>query len=227
MRIYLDIETSATSRQDIRDRVVADVRPPANYKSADALMKWEVEKGAPEREEAIARTALNGTWGELLVIGFAVEDRPPIVLPREDTEHDLLDDWCDVLEAEVKSVPTGSRANWDLRATWIGHNVESFDLRFLWQRSRILGVKLPFLIPLDRYPKGPLRFDTMTEWAGYGGRIKQADLELSFGLTRTDPLANGGADVHKAFAEGRLDDVVAHCHEDVRLLREIHKRMVA
>ena len=76
---------------------------------------------------------------------------------------------------------------------------------------------------MDRYPRGPYLFDTMKEWSGWGKYVKQTDLELAFGLTRTDPLARGGADVAAADA----DDVVAHCREDVRLLREIYRRMAA
>jgi len=225
MRIFIDIETCATSRPDVRDRLWGDVRPPANYKKTDAIMKWEAENAAAERDEAVSRTALNGLWGEIIVIGFAINDRDPIILYRIGTELDLLKAWCETLQDEAEIASVGPSANWAQRACWIGHNLEAFDLRFIWQRSCVLDYVIPFTMPLERYPKGPTRFDTMTEWAGYNGRVKQADLELAFGITRTDPLVRGGADVGKAYAEGRLEDVVTHCTEDVRCLREIYRRM--
>ena len=83
----------------------------------------------------------------------------------------------------------------------------------------ILVIKLPFKLPMDRYPKGPWVYDTMKEWSAWGKYVKQADLELAFGLTRNDTIT--GAQVATA------DDAVIahHCTEDVRLLREIYQRM--
>ncbi len=218
--IYLDIETRPASRSDIRERVAADVAPPGNYKSADTIAKWWAEQGDAKKAEAINRTALDGTWGEIVCIGYAV-DNEMIAVCCEDDEGGTLRNFVEALRMSCHDVPS-----WEKRATYVGHNVAAFDLRFIWQRARIHGVRLPDW-PLERYPRGPYVYDTMTEWAGYGGRIKQRDLELAFGLTRTDPLEHGGADVADALAAGRTDDVIAHCAEDVRLLREIHRRMTA
>lgn len=217
--IYLDIETRPTSRSDIRERAAADVGPPGNYKSADAIAKWWAEQGDARKAEAIARTALDGTWGEIVCIGYAVMDGMVQVVCDED-EGSTLRGFVEALKMSCHDLPS-----WEKRATYIGHNVAAFDLRFIWQRSRIHGVRLPDW-PLERYPRGPYVYDTMTEWAGYSGRIKQRDLEMAFGLVRTDPLTSG-ADVAGALESGRTDDVCAHCAEDVRLLREIHRRMTA
>lgn len=218
--IYLDIETRPASRSDIRERVAADVAPPGNYKSADTIAKWWAEQGDAKKAEAINRTALDGTWGEIVCIGYAVEAEPVQVICCAD-EGDTLRTFVEDLNAACADI-----AAWQKRATYIGHNVAAFDLRFIWQRSRIHGVRLP-VWPLERYPRGPYVYDTMTEWSGYGGRISQRDLELAFGLARTDPLTHGGADVAAALEAGRVDDVYAHCREDIRLLREIYRRMTA
>lgn len=216
--IYLDIETRPTSRSDVRERVAADVAPPGNYKSADTIAKWWSEQGDAKKAEAINRTALDGTWGEIVCIGYAV-DNGMIAVCHEDDEGGTLRSFVEALRMSCHDVPA-----WEKRATYIGHNVAAFDLRFIWQRSRIHGIELPKW-PLERYPKAPYVYDTMTEWAGFGGRISQHDLEAAFGLERMDPLENGGADVAAALDAGRLDDVVAHCAEDVRLLRDIYRRM--
>lgn len=220
LRIFLDIETAPTSRPDIRERAAADVSPPGNYKSADAIAKWWAEQGDAKKADAIARTALDGTWGEIICIGLAVEDEPVQVIKGAD-EGDTLRSFVDALTEACTEI-----AAWQKRACYVGHNVAAFDLRFIWQRSRIHGMRLPDW-PLERYPRGPYVYDTMTEWCGYGGRISQRDLELAFGLARTDPLTHGGADVAAALEAGRVDDVYAHCREDVRLLREIYRRMTA
>lgn len=228
--IYLDLETLPTSRADVRERYEAEVAPPANYKSAEAISKWWGEHGDAAKVEAVAKTALNGTFGELLCIGWAVGNGPVGVFVRDQfggSEADMIQGWADALRAAAEAARPDDGDWWDRRACWVGHNIEDFDLRFLWQRTRINGVRLPFGLPLERYAKAPRRYDTMKEWGGWNGRVKQRDLELAFGLERTDPLSLGGADVWDAYKTGRVQDVVQHCAEDVRLLREIHRRMIA
>lgn len=226
MRIFIDIETLPTSREDIRSRVCGDIAPPGNYKKEETIAQWWASEGDKKRQEAIETTALNGTWGEILCIGFAVDDGDVRVI-MEPAETLTLPAFAETLATEFNAT-TGVR-NWEYHATWVGHNIADFDLRFLWQRFLIRGIKLPFCIPVGKpsYNQGPYFYDTMKEWAGWKGGIKQTDLELAFGLTRTDPLVNGGADVYRAYQESRRDDIAQHCREDVRLLREIYKRMVA
>lgn len=219
MNIYLDIETRASSRAAVHARVTAAVKPPANYKKPETIAQWWAGEGDAAKAEAIARTALDGTWGEIICIGWAVDDGR-VLVTTGGAESELIEAWAETLESYINELSATSQS-WDLRATWVGHNVQDFDLRFLWQRCVVSGIKLPFRLPLERYPKGPWLYDTMKEWSGFNKFVKQTDLELAFGLARTDPLERGGADV----AGADMADVVAHCTEDVRLLREIHGRM--
>jgi hypothetical protein len=226
-RIYIDIETAATTREDVIARVTADIRPPANYKKEESIKEWWATQGEAAKTEAISRTALTALHGSIIAIGYAVDDLEPHVITG--AEPELISTFATMLNNDIETANSDiknlmSEAFYD-SATWIGHNIDGFDLRYIWQRCKILGIKLPFVLPLDRYPRGPFRYDTMTEWAGFGNRVKQRDLELAFGLERNDPLENGGADVHQALQEGRIKDVVTHCKEDIRLVREIYKRM--
>jgi hypothetical protein len=224
MNIYIDIETSATHRTDIIDRVCSEIRPPATYKKAESIAEWWQTQGGAAKEEAISKTALNGAWGELFCLGFAVESRD-VQIVHHASEQTLLQNFEALLKDEIAACNEEREFKAD-RFTFVGHNVE-FDLRFIWQRARITGAAFNVELPLDRYPKAsPYRYDTMIEWAGYGNRIKQSDLELAFNLERNDPLTRGGADVHEALKAGREEDVFAHCREDIRLLREIHLRMI-
>lgn len=222
MRIYVDIETRATEIPAVLARVTAGVRPPSNYKSPEAIAKWWAEQGEAQKAEAVNKTALDGTFGQIICIGWAIED-DPVVVTCGGSERELLQQWGADLAEAARRHAGGDTHMWDTRVTWIGHNVQDFDIRFLWQRSRINDVRLPFRLPLDRYPKGPWLYDTMKEWSGWGKYVKQTDLELAFGLDRSDPLARGGADV----ATASLEDTVAHCREDVRLLREIYRRLAS
>lgn len=218
--IYLDVETKPTSRADIQARLVEAVKPPGNYKSGEAIEKWWRENGEAQKVAAVGETALNGLWGELACIGWAIDDGP-VSVTTATTEPELLGGWTsDLSAAVVAHLAPASPARWQERLTWVGHNLQDFDIRFLWQRFVVKSVPLNITLPLGRYPQGPWIYDTMKEWCGYGKYVKQADLELAFGLTRTDPLKSG-ADV----ATADIASICAHCAEDVRLLREIHLRM--
>ena len=222
VEIILDIETIPTTRADIQARCVKDVGPPGNYKKPETIDQWWASEGDAKKEEAIARTALDGTWGEVLCIGFAVNDLPVEVMTG-DTEAELLRDFGREISSQcTQEVASGDQ--WQIIARWIGHNIVDFDLRFLWQRSRLLGVSFPFTLPRQRYDSHV--YDTMREWAGYQDRVSQKDLELAFGITRSDPLPTGGAEVFQAYKEGRIDDIKEHCRQDIENLRQIYRRMV-
>ena len=243
LHIYLDLETIPTQRPEVQEKIIGGIGPPSNYKSEEAITKWWKEKGETEKHEAIGKTALSGTFGEIIAIGFAVNDGPVAVCRRQNDipagmssvtpEIQLLSGFNERLWQALKDIdqddPEGDVMPYQnsLWATWVGHNIEDFDMRFLWQRSKVNDVKFRFPLPTGRYPKGPYIYDTMKEWGGWQGRVSQRDLELAFQLERKDPLAAGGAEVWERWQAGDIDGIVQHCEEDVRLLREIHRRMTA
>lgn len=227
IEIYIDIETIPTSRKDVRESVSAGVSAPANYKKAETIAEWMATEGEAKRREAVAKTALDGTWGEVICIGMAINDDPVIVLDRRSYEEEyLLRSFSEMLNGKCMLLCKSGEL-WQPETVWIGHNLIDFDLRFLWQRCKIIGVKLPFELPIGKpqYGRGPRIFDTMKEWAGYGNRVSQKNLELAFNIERSDPLLMGGADVFSAYEAGKIEDIKQHCAEDIRCLREIYRRM--
>ena len=224
MNIFIDIETIPTSNQVIKDRAAANVAPPGNYKNPDAIAKWWAETGNQLKLDVGNKTALDGTWGELLMIGMAVDDSPVEVLVRNGDESGVLVALGEALH-RLCSAHVHAGVDWQQFARWIGHNIQDFDLRFLWQRQKVLNVNLPFKLPVGKpnYNSGPYVYDTMKEWAGYGNRIKQTDLELAFGITRDDEIT--GADVAQMYADGKIDVIENHCRQDVENLRTIYRRM--
>jgi len=223
INIYIDIETLPTDNEKIRERIAATIKAPGNYKKPESIKQWMDENFQTEFQAAVQKTALDGTWGKIVCIGWAVDDGP-VNVTIGDGEFEVLTRWADGLAIEIDRIHGKSSEDygrpWWTRAQWIGHNIQDFDIRFLWQRLRIHRLQLNFPLPMERYPKGPYIYDTMKEWSGYGKYVKQTDLELAFGIERNDPLASG-ADV----ATASLADIVAHCEEDVRCLRLIHKVM--
>jgi hypothetical protein len=224
IEIFLDIETIPCTRADIQARCVADVAPPGNYKKPESITQWWASEGDAKKAEAIARTALDGTWGEIICIGLAVNDEPAEVFSRGLTEADLLNTFGLMLDSKCRAADR-SNDMWQMVARWIGHNIIDFDLRFLWQRSKLLDVLFPFSLPVQKNANSV--YDTMKEWAGWKDRISQKDLELAFSIERKDPLPLGGADVFQAYKEGRIADIKEHCRLDIENLRQIYRRMTA
>ena len=224
IELFVDIETIPCTRADIRARCVADIAPPGNYKKPESIAQWWASEGEAKKQEAIATTALNGTWGEIICIGLAVNDEPAEVYSRAVTEADLLNTFGLMLDSKCKKIDN-SNGMWPVIAKWIGHNILDFDLRFLWQRQKLLGVALPFSLPMDKH--NTRVYDTMREWAGFRGYVSQRDLELAFDIHRDDPLVNGGADVFQAYQEGRIADIKEHCRQDIENLRKLYRRMTA
>nr|WP_295884166.1 hypothetical protein [uncultured Devosia sp.] len=101
----------------------------------------------------------------------------------------------------------------------------AFDVRYVWQRAIILGVTPPAWWPIDARPWDTDRvYDTMTAWAGNGGRIGLDRLCKALGL----PGKTGvdGSMVWDLVRDGRIEEVVDYCDDDVRRLRSAHRRMI-
>ena len=78
-RLFIDIETVPTQKVAIVDYVQQNLKPPNNYKNEDAINKWLAEHA----EEAFRRTSLDGAFGEIAVISYAVDDDPVLgTLPQ-------------------------------------------------------------------------------------------------------------------------------------------------
>lgn len=210
---FLDTETRRTDDPVVIKRLQDTVKPPGQYSKPESIAKWHAEQGAAARLEAVNKTALDGTYGRLATIGFAVEDDRICVLHApeyEDDEAAMLSSFaahlCDPQAIEI-----------------VAFNGE-FDLRFLMKRYVINKLPIPFRIQSALAAKVGY-FDPMKQWEGYRGYISQQDLEHALGIVREDAI--DGSQVGEALDAGDWDRVIKHNAEDVRCLREIYKRMTA
>lgn len=216
--VYLDIETIPTQDDAVKAEIAATIRPPASMSKAETIAKWEAEQKLGAVAEAVAKTGLDGGYGHVVCIGWAVgaEKVRSSIISTIDHERDLLD--------EVFGAITAGRS-FTGRTVIVGHNVAEFDLRFLWQRACVLGVATPPWFPRDPKPWSDDVHDTMAMWAGRNGRISLDRLAKIFGLGgKTQGMT--GADVGRVWAGGDADRIAAYCRDDVEMTRAIHRKML-
>lgn len=215
MNLYLDIETIPTKSNRIRASIADGMKPPGNMKKAETIAEWEANAKQAAVEEEIAKTSFDGAFGNICCIGWAIDDQPVKSSYGED-ENQVLSDF-------IASVMTDLTYLRHVRPTIVGHNVLSFDVRFIWQRAIILGIKMPQWFPRDPKPWDRAVFDTMTAFAGYRGSISLAKLSEAMGLDGKGDM--DGSKVAKLWAAGEHDKVATYCCGDVELTRQVHKRM--
>lgn len=216
--LYLDIETIPAQSDEAKAIIAAGVKPPATMKKPETIAAWEADQKAAAVEDAIAKTSFNAAFGQVCCIGFAVDNSPAtsISWPLNATdETKALSGFFDVAaEAIGKRFPT-----------IVGHYVCGFDLRFIWQRCMVLGVRVPAWVPKDPKPWDGGVFDTMTAWAGARDTISMDALCQALGIEGKSDI--DGSMVGKMFADGKHKEIAAYCRDDVDRTRAIHRKMLA
>lgn len=212
--LYLDIETIGAPSPEQIIGITESVKPPGNYKTAETLSKWEAETKPSLITEAISKTALSGLAGQIICIGFAWNDEPPVALINGD-EKALITAAFESIEAARPS---------SFRPCIVGHNVANFDIRFVGQRCAVLEIRMPSWFPRpdvkvwDNYVN-----DTMVMWGGVRDYTGLDAICLAMGLPGKGNI--DGSDIGRLWQEGRHDEIVAYCQGDVMRTRSVHKRL--
>lgn len=212
-KLYVDIETIPCQKPGLLEEIRATIQPPGNISKPETIAKWMAENADEAAEDAYRKTALNGTMGEIICIGYAIDDAPVQRLFRslDQPEGDLLTAVYDDLRGELVE-------------TIIGHNVLGFDLRFIFQRSVIKGIRPPFPLWQNERYNGERVYDTMLAWAGWNNRVKLSVIADALGIK----VKSGGIDGSQVWdyvKAGKIAEVADYCQEDVEAVREVHKRM--
>lgn len=226
MNIYIDIETIPAQRPDVLEEIKATIKPPATYKKSESIAEWMKSEAPAAIDEAYRKTGLDGAYGQVCVVGLAYEDGKPITMYEHDWQQPDA-------ESRVLSVLNETLQNWvsprELQTVcMIGHNVSSFDLRFLVQRHIVNGVR-PHPVLMRAAQAKPWEsdrvFDTMVQWTGSASVRVSLDKLCKALSVPTPKGAITGATVWDAVKEGRIDEVALYCAGDVAATREVHRHM--
>lgn len=208
MILTLDIETIGATDEQVCADIIANLKAPANYKSPEAIQKWLDEN----KGDAIAKTSFDGAWGQVVCIGFKFDEEPAHAFTGD--EVDILRNFAEV----VGQLPIHKRQTLQV----VGHNVSSFDMRFLYQRYIINQVRPPAL-PWKAKPWDGQIFDTMTEFAGVGNRISLDKLAKALGLEGKGEI--DGSMVWPMYREGRIAEIAEYCKADVELTFQVFQKL--
>jgi len=221
MDIFNDIETIPGQKPGLKEAIAETISPPGNMKKAETIAHWEAYEKPVKIEEAYRKTALSGATGEIICISWAFDNGAisNVIRGLDDSEADMLNDFFKVLAENTTQVGEPRRLR------WIGHNVKDFDLRFMYQRAIILGVRPPVPLPHNARPGSPEVFDTMTEWAGFRNTVKLDTLCQALGIPGKDDSGMDGSQVWDRVQAGELAKVASYCDDDVDRVRQLFRRM--
>lgn len=218
--LYVDIETIPAQSPETHAAIAENVKPPAQMKKAETIAVWEENDKAQAVKDAIAKSSLDGTYGHICCIGFAVNDMQPdstfLQSYSPEGEATILRDFFIAADELGRGNP--------YPVCVVGHNHIGFDLRFIWQRAIILGVRVPGWFPRDPKPWDGCVFDTMLAWQPQ--RDKQISLDRlcrALGVPGKDEV--DGSMVAQMWADGKFSEIADYCRADVERTRNVHRKM--
>lgn len=197
-KMFLDIETVPAGEE--KHEVLRTIHS----------QKIKDKKKVPETfEEYLEYTNFDGAFGRIACISYAFDNKPTQTLFGD--EKKMLEDFWKL----AKDV--------DL---FVGFNIFDFDLRFIYQRSVIWGVKPTRDLPFDKFKKDPI-YDVMYEWSKWGVVQKISLDMLAKALDIPSPKEGEvvAKTVWEAFKKGKIKEICEYCSRDVDATRAIYKRL--
>lgn len=155
--------------------------------------------------------ALAAMSGRVVCIGMLIDDQKAITeitLADEDERQIITEFWQTIAPGDVL----------------VGHNILDFDLRFLRQRSWILGIEPSRTIDTRRYYSRDV-VDSLQLWSEWNGSKKGVSLDALGKVMGCGGKTGSGADVAKMWAERDIDSIKTYCQEDVRLAYRVFCRL--
>lgn len=220
-KLFLDIETLPPAGDTHLMRIRSTIKAPGQYKKPESITQWMTENADALAAEEHGKLGLDGLYGEVCVIGWAVNNttvHTHVRTSNDFTEKDLIEQAFEEIQRASFDNSASSRA-----LSPVGHNIE-FDLRFLMQRAVRYGITIPPCLRAAFDPdKGRYNtFDTMKAWAGFKGWAKLKDMSRELFGDECEDI--DGADVAKVWAVDPAK-VVEHCRQDVERSRRLYRAM--
>jgi len=205
-KLFLDIETLPANGDQMP--IIKDLFEEYKKKNGKNKIPNQVRDDNTSFDSYFRSTSFSGEFGRILCIGYAINDQETKCLVGD--EKKMLEDFWQIAKDADQ---------------FIGHNVMDFDLRFIYKRSIISGVKPSRDLSFARYRSDPI-FDTMKEWEKWGAQgvsLHKLALALDIESSKSDGI--DGSKVYDYFLLGKVDDIYKYCKRDVEVTRKIYNRM--
>lgn len=211
--LFFDIETIPSKDKQVIERIASTIRPPGNIKKKESVDAWMAENYEQALKEKIHETGLNGAYGSVACIGYAYQDKLSCS-SKDMSERDAIKDFFKYIE--YYNIETFS-----------GHNIVGFDLKFLKQRSMILGIKPPknILKAMNAKPWDDCIRDIMLMWDM--DKNKMASLDMMcwwFGVKHDHDGIDGSMVADIWYKDPQK--VIDYCIADVKAELEIYYKMM-
>jgi predicted PolB exonuclease-like 3'-5' exonuclease len=220
--LHIDLETIPSQKKGALESVRANIKPPATMSVQATIDKWYAEKADDAAMEQYRKQSFDGALGEIISIAWALDDGEVQVNYREyDNEkqllHEFFEDISGLTDKYGQKVHIG---------TWSGHYITGFDLRFIWQRCVMNGVRPTVHLPHDAKPWDSKVFDTKIAWTGLGqsSGIGSLDaLSKAFGFEGKGDI--DGSKVYDYWLDGRIEEIAEYNRADVEKCRALYNKM--
>lgn len=203
MELVLDIETAGALTPEMEAFLVDRIEVNKSLKDPEKIQA-DIEN---KKAVIIEKAALKATRGKIIALGLSIDDATTIITD-EKTGLDTL--WAAFLMNPAHLI------------TFNGLN---FDLPYCVQRSMMLGIKVPANVRplfLSKYKDHHVDLMQLYTCGVYGEYVSLKELCIAFGI---EPPKGDGADVPRLYAEDKIDEIVAHCRDDLRATKELYERM--
>lgn len=205
--ICVDIETAGLPNAA---EFLEPVQAARNLKDPEKI-KADIEQRTAERDDKLA---LDYNVGRIVALGYWTETHGATVWECSD-------------EAKEK-IALGQFWEISRHRTIVGYALKQFDLRFMIQRSRYLGIPHPVL-DLGKYAKQGIR-DLYLDLTFGDGTYDQGCMRRTlkqfcrrFGIPVSDEI--DGKDIPALVAAGDWKAVAAHCKADIGLTVALAQRL--
>jgi predicted PolB exonuclease-like 3'-5' exonuclease len=205
--LFLDIETIPASEE--KREVLRVLYEKKLAKRAQKNGEENTVFEEKDFEQFLLDTTFDGAFGRIICIGYAHNDE--LVSAFSGDERMMLEDFWRLARGVQR---------------FVGHNIFDFDMRFIYQRSIVLGVCPTQDLSFARYRSTPM-YDTMKEWVKWGsGSVGLETLALALDIPSPKDEGIDGSQVFSFYRDGRLPEIVEYCKRDVETTRAVYERML-
>lgn len=220
--LFIDIETIPSQKHGALETVRQTIKHPGNISKPETIEKWYQENADAAAQEQYRKQSFDGLLGEIISIAWAFDDEPAQVLYR--LQHEPESALLSAFFLDIQELDKHKQRR--AISMWCGHYITGFDLRFIWQRCVVNGVRPSVAIPYDAKPWDSKVFDTKVAWSGtsqYSGQSSLDALSKGFGFEGKGDL--DGSKVYDYWLAGRYDEIAEYNKQDVEQCRQLYKRM--